>query len=373
MSDPDLSFLDDIWRPVAGKGRKDSGGAAVAAAMVSRAQRGTATRSPSDNSVRSAAARQRLDRITRFAPEVMVKVSGRQRGGSHTAAHLEYIGRHGKLDVETSDGRTIENVAELRELAREWTEDEEAVSRRREPLTSVSMVFSMPPGTDPDGVYRSVRAFARVELEQFPRAMALHVDEEHPHVHLTIAARGEGGVRFNPRKADLANWREAFARELRARGIDAEATPRRARGIVQKAERTSVRKTRERADATSPLPKVIQAGRTTAAAMARENPPAPRPWEVQTIVRQAEVRKGYAKAAELLEQSDAPEDLALARQTRAFVASMPQPLVRDREEAQAIVNETRRQRSPDDDRSGRGGKGSVLPTRFGTPEKDRER
>lgn len=90
------------------------------------------------------------------------------------------------------------DVAEPRELAREWTEDEEAVSRRREPLTSVSMVFSMPPGTDPDGVYRSVRAFARVELEQFPYAMALHVDAKHPHVHLTIAARREGGARVHP-------------------------------------------------------------------------------------------------------------------------------------------------------------------------------
>lgn len=232
----------------------------------------------------------------------------------------------------------------------------------------------MPPGTDPDGVYRSVRAFARVELEQFPHAMALHVDEEHPHVHLTIAARGEGGVRFNPRKADLANWREAFARELRARGIDAEATPRRARGIVQKAERTSVRKTRERAaDANSSLPNVIQAGRTTAAAMARENPPAPRPWEVQTVVRQAEVRKGYAKAAKLLEQSDAPGDLALARQTRAFVASMPQPLVRDREQAHAIVNEGRRTQSPENYLRQQDGKDRSSERARDKPKKGRER
>lgn len=373
MSDPDLSFLDDIWRPVAGKGRKDGGGAAVAAAMVSKAQRAAGRGPPPDNSMRSAAARQRLDRVTRFAPEVMVKVSGRQRGGSHTAAHLEYIGRHGKLDVETSDGRTIENVAELRELAREWTEDEEAVSRRREPLTSVSMVFSMPPGTDPDGVYRSVRAFARVELEQFPHAMALHIDEEHPHVHLTIAARGEGGVRFNPRKADLANWREAFARELRARGIDAEATPRRARGIVQKAERTSVRKTRERADADNSLPNVVQGGRATASTMARENPPAPRPWEVQTVVRQAEVRRGYAMAADLLERSDAPEDLALARQTRAFVASMPQPLVRDREQAQAIAKVDRRARAPEVDNRDRNRKAAETRSTPAKPDKDRER
>ena len=371
MSDPDLAFLDDIWRPVAGKGRKDGGGAAVAAARGSKAERGAGARPPADAKARSAAARQRLDRITRFAPEVMVKVSGRQRGGSHTAAHLEYIGRHGKLDVETSDGRTIENVTELRELAREWTEDEEAVSRRREPLTSVSMVFSMPPGTDPDGVYRSVRAFARVELEQFPHAMALHVDEEHPHVHLTIAARGEGGVRFNPRKADLAGWREAFARELRARGIDAEATPRRARGIVQKAERTSVRKTRERAAASGALPMVVQSGRVTAAAMARENPPAPRPGEVQTVVRQTEVRRSYTKAAELLEQSDAPDDRALARRTRAFVASMRQPLVRDREQAQTLANGGEQPRSLENRRDLKGKDGASLPR--ADQEKDRER
>ena len=373
MSDPDLSFLDEIWRPVASKGRKDSGGAKVAAAMVSNAKRGAGARAPSDNGTKSASARHRLDRITRFAPEVMVKVSGRQRGGSHTAAHLEYIGRHGKLEVETSDGRTIDNVAELRELAREWTEDEEAVSRRREPLTSVSMVFSMPPGTDPDGVYRSVRAFARVELEQFPHAMALHVDEEHPHVHLTIAARGEDGVRFNPRKADLAGWREAFARELRARGIDAEATPRRARGIVQKAERTSVRKTRERADAASPLPKVLQGGRATAATMAKESPPAPRPWEVKTVVRQAEVRRGYAKAADLLEQSDSPDDRALARQTRAFVAAMPQPLVRDRAEAQALALADRKMSLGENEQRDPDGKETALRPPLDRTEKDRER
>ncbi|WP_010188953.1 relaxase/mobilization nuclease domain-containing protein [Sphingomonas sp. PAMC 26605] len=371
MSGPDLSFLDEIWRPAAGKGRKDKGGAAVAAAMVSTAQR-AANRAKPDATARSAAAKQRLERITRFAPEVMVKVSGRQRGGAHTAAHLEYIGRHGKLDVETSDGRTIENVTELRELAREWTEDEEAVSRRREPLTSVSMVFSMPPGTNPDGVYQSVRAFARVELEPFPHAMALHLDADHPHVHLTIAARGEGGMRFNPRKADLAMWRESFARELRARGIDAEATPRRARGIVQKAERTSVRKTRERGSADSPLPQVVQGGRAAAVAMAQENPPAPRPWEVQTVVRQAEVRRGYAKAAELLEQSSAPEDRTLARQTRAFVAAMPRPLVRDREEAQALVNADRG-RHLSESPAGPDGRDRASRSSPGHIEKDRER
>jgi hypothetical protein len=32
---------------------------------------------------------------------------------------------------------------------------------------------------------------------------AAHADEAHPHVHLVVLARGRGGRRLNPRKADL--------------------------------------------------------------------------------------------------------------------------------------------------------------------------
>ena len=37
----------------------------------------------------------KLARIVRGAPEVVVKVTGRQRGGSHVKAHLDRIGRKG--------------------------------------------------------------------------------------------------------------------------------------------------------------------------------------------------------------------------------------------------------------------------------------
>lgn len=40
-------------------------------------------------------ARAKLARIVRKAPEVVVKVTGRQRGGHHVKAHLDYIGRKG--------------------------------------------------------------------------------------------------------------------------------------------------------------------------------------------------------------------------------------------------------------------------------------
>ncbi|WP_138995684.1 relaxase/mobilization nuclease domain-containing protein [Sphingomonas sp. PAMC 26621] len=346
MSDgPKIEFLDTTWRaPAGGKTTGSKGRLNIPAGKSSRGGGGGSV----------AATKAKLQRITNRVPEVMVKVSGRQRGGAHTAAHLEYIGRHGKLEVETSDGEKLESVKDLRELAQDWAEDEAATTKRREPLTSISLVLSMPPGTDPDTVYQAARAFARTELERFPYAMALHTDADHPHVHLTVAARGEGGERFNPRKDDLAGWRESFARELRARGIEAEATPRRARGVIQKMERTPIRKIRDRAEAgTAELPRVLQSSRAEAAAMAQEKPAKARPWEVSAIVRQSEVRASYEKAASELDASADPADRKLAQQTRAFVASMPDPMTRDRDQARQMAEATRNVRDSERDREGK--------------------
>lgn len=344
MSDgPNIEFLDTTWRAPAGGTTTGSKGRLNVPAGKKPAGGG------GGGSV--AATKAKLQRITSRVPEVMVKVSGRQRGGSHTAAHLEYIGRHGKLEVETSDGMKLENVQELRELAKEWAEDEAATTRRREPLTSVSVILSMPPGTDPDTVYQAARAFARTELERFPYAMALHTDADHPHVHLTVCARGEQGERFNPRKDNLAGWRESFARELRARGIEAEATPRRARGVIQKTERTPVRKIRDRAEiGMAELPRVLQSGRVEAEAMAREKPVIARPWEVTAIVRQSDVRSSYEKAATELDASADPADRKLAQQTRAFIAWMPLPVTRDRERARQVARGMQRLGNPERDR-----------------------
>jgi len=344
MSDgPNIEFLDTIWRaPSGGKTTGSKGRLNVPAGKKPAGGGGGGS---------VAATKAKLQRITSRVPEVMVKVSGRQRGGSHTAAHLEYIGRHGKLEVETSDGMKLENVQELRELAKEWAEDEAATTRRRDPLTSVSVVLSMPPGTDPDTVYQAARAFARTELDRFPYAMALHTDADHPHVHLTVCAHGEQGERFNPRKDDLAGWRESFARELRARGIEAEATPRRARGVIQKTERTPVRKIRDRAEiGMAELPRVLQFGRVEAEAMAREKPVIARPWEVTAIVRQSDVRSSYEKAATELDASADPADRKLAQQTRAFIALMPLPVTRDREHARQVARAMRSIGNPERNR-----------------------
>ena len=60
--------------------------------------------------------------------------------------------------------------------------------------------------------------------------MVLHTDEPHPHVHVVVKAVSEEGVPLNIRKETLRGWRQEFARQLRARGVEANATDRRVRG-----------------------------------------------------------------------------------------------------------------------------------------------
>jgi hypothetical protein len=179
--------------------------------------------------------------VTR-TPEVMVKVSG-GRGSSSSggvAAHFSYISRRGDLEIETDDGERLLGNEVGRQLIRDWDLDLDedrkgpnlfACNRRNPPKLVHRVIFSMPAGTPSDKVLAAVRDFAREEFGLKHRyAMVLHTDEPHPHVHVVVKAVSEEGVRLNIRKETLRHWRREFARQLRARGVEANATERSARG-----------------------------------------------------------------------------------------------------------------------------------------------
>jgi hypothetical protein len=216
----------------------------------------------------------------------------------------------------------------VRELAAEWSATALADSRRRatSPI-SLSMVLSMPAGTDAYAVRDAARAFAAdVFREQFDYVFALHTDEPNPHVHLTVARRGLSGERLNPRKADLEAWRQTFAAALRERGVAAEATPRRARGVTRKAERTDLRKLRERAEAgRGPVARVHRAAYQDAAHAAFGGEREETVWEAQLLRRQQRIRALYLGQARLLQASPSPDDRELGRAVEAFVREMPAP------------------------------------------------
>ena len=271
-------------------------------------------------------ARATLARVARRVPETMVKVTGKTHDGGHLARHLDYISRNGRLPLEGPDGERLAGRTEVRALAGDWAAELSVESQRRRGAVSMSIVLSMPAGTEPFRVEDASRAFAEhVFGERFSYVFVLHDEDRHPHVHLTVRMSGRDGTRLNPRKADLQSWREVFAEALRERGVEAEATPRRARGVVRKAERTSVRKARERFEAgAGAMPKVLAGALREAARGEGEGAP----WEHQAIERQRLIRRAYVAEALALSRSDDPQDRALSRSVEAFVRSLPKPETR---------------------------------------------
>jgi hypothetical protein len=50
--------------------------------------------------------------------------------------------------------------------------------------------------------------------------LLLHQNKQHPHVHVAVNNLGYGLKPLSRNRDDLMRWRESFARELRARGIE---------------------------------------------------------------------------------------------------------------------------------------------------------
>jgi hypothetical protein len=146
-------------------------------------------------------ARARLVRLVNRAPEVMVKVTGRTRDPSHLRAHLDYISRNGKLELEGRDGALVVSRDEVRDLAVGWSADQLVDRRTRANAPfSHSLVLSMPAGTDPIALRDAVRAFAADMFSGgHDYVFTLHTDTPRPHVHLSICSRGDRGERLNPK------------------------------------------------------------------------------------------------------------------------------------------------------------------------------
>jgi hypothetical protein len=149
-----------------------------------------------------------MERTARRVPEVMVRATGRQHGGGHVLANFSYISRlgHGEgkqVALYTSDEEVLHGARDMQILAQDWQEWEMGGDARRKGATSISMILSMPAGTDPERLRDAALDFAREEFANRSWVAALHVDRDHPHVHLTIARRDHDGRRFHPNRDDF--------------------------------------------------------------------------------------------------------------------------------------------------------------------------
>ncbi len=264
------------------------------------------------------------DRTSRRVPEVMVRITGRQHGGGHVMANFAYISRlgHGpgeELGLETSEGVVLRDGRDMQILAKDWHDFEMDGDARRKGATSISMILSMPSGTDPERLKAAALDFAREEFANRSWVAGLHVDRDHPHVHITIARRDFDGRRFHPDRDDLFRWRQRFAEKLRERGIEANATPTKARGIDPAHEHIAVRKMRDKGQ----VPR-LDASRAERARRLRDQG-IPDPVEAVLASRQAIVRATYMRSVAELSASPSLADQVIAQSLERFVAALPPP------------------------------------------------
>ena len=147
----------------------------------------------------------------------MVKISGGGRCIGAVKAHIDYISRKGKVECEDERGIIYVENSAIKAIKKHWQDGGYAIPAEVGARAAFNIVLSMPPGTSILAL-KDAQNPRRFALEQFSKhyyVFAAHEDERHPHVHLCVKAVDCYGKRLNPRKADLQNWRESFARAFK--------------------------------------------------------------------------------------------------------------------------------------------------------------
>jgi hypothetical protein len=292
------------------------------------------------------------------APEVMVKVSGGGRDAGAVAAHFAYLGRSGKFEIETDDGRLLTGSGAAREIVEDWNLDampatrREARTGRPAPKQVHNIVLSMPRKTDPQKLLAAARAFAEGEFAERHRyAMVLHTDQQHPHVHFVVKAVDGDGERLYVRKQTLREWREHFAEELRARGIAANATHRAVRGAMRTHKKDGIRRAIARGGSTH-----LEARLRAVAEEIRLGTLAPGPGKAKLAETRRQVLQGWQATAEQLQRQGEKE---LGKEVEHFSRWMPPPRTEKEALAASLLHRIRapsaerRQRTPDPPARGR--------------------
>lgn len=267
-------------------------------------------------------------RTARRVPEVMVKVSGGARSVRGVAKHLDYIGREGRGEVQTDDGERLQGRSFEKELLEDWDLDleahrshtERAIAAGRTPPKLVhNVVFSMPKGTPPEKLLRAVQVFAREKFALKHRyAMALHVDQGHPHVHMVVKSVSEQGGRLYIRKPTLREWRQDFARYLRDLGVEANATERAVRGAARTTKQDGIHRAMLRGESTHMRVRAEAVARELAAGGLK-----PDSGGRVLLETRRRVLAGWRSLADILEL-DGNRELAAA--ARRFAEAMPSPM-----------------------------------------------
>lgn len=295
---------------------------------------------------------EQIRRTVQRAPEAVVKVLPKDSNDLAAAGrHLDYIGRYGKLELETDDSDRLQGRIG-KALLDDWDLDIDDVRRKsnlaatkgqKPPKIVHKLVFSMPAGTPPEKVLGAVRNFAREEFwGQHRYVFILHTDEPQPHVHLVLKAMSEQGVRLNIKKATLRHWRSEFARNLRLLGVEANATERAVRGESRKAKKDGIYRASLRGDSW------YQRAQAEAVAAELLNGKTGSDAGRVTLLRTRQaIERGWHEASAKLRRDGL---LDLADDVRRFLSAMPQVQTEKEQLAAALLARVKEQRAPSSSR-----------------------
>lgn len=265
---------------------------------------------------------EKLARVAKKAPEVVVKVSGSGKKPGQILAHMTYITRNGKVEAENERGERIEGLADVKEVFGEWGLDTSKGSLRQRAQT-VNIVLSMPEGTDAEAVRSASREFAQLQFgTNHQYLMALHTDTKQPHVHLLVKAQGFDMTWLKRSKADLQEWRDGFAQKMRDQGIEAEATPRRSRGVVRKAATQPMHHLAKTPKRSSVIQRKVE---MAIKEIAGEQSDSLRPWDRAIKARREETLVVYVEFGQKLRDLHDAASHKAADQLAVFLKTLPPP------------------------------------------------
>jgi hypothetical protein len=277
----------------------------------------------------------------------MVKVTGGGARVGAVSAHLGYISRQGKLELETDEGERIKGRDEHKTLLKSWHLELSAGQYRRQnerggPARTLKLVhnivLSMPAPTPPEKVLAAARKFAKEKFAlQHRYAMALHTDQQHPHVHLVVKAESELGRRLHIDKLLLRQWREDFARMMREQGIEANATSRVVRGRNKGSIKDPIYRAKQHGKSTALRQQVMAIAQELSRTGAVRDPA-----HGKLITTRKEVVANWMKAADML---DAQGEITLAGDVRYFANHLPPVLTDKQKLAQQFIRHIKMQRS----------------------------
>lgn len=160
--------------------------------------------------------------------EVVVKIIGASTNLGRAKAHIDYISRKNTLEIAIDEDYTETYIGKEETdyfkdiLADSFPKKEEI--RGKEKREMLHMTFSMKGKLDRDKLEPAVMQTMREKYPDNFSAFVFHQDTDNHHVHVVLSIRDSGGKRIDVRKKDLMELRKNFAKNLRARGIEAEAT-----------------------------------------------------------------------------------------------------------------------------------------------------